>query len=613
MAKESSYGYTGKILQVDLTRMQIADSPTPIDWSRLFIGGSGLAARILYPILNKDIDPLGPENPILMLAGPLTGTSVPTCGRLALCSKSPLTHLWGESLIGGNFGARLRQAGYDGIHIKGRAAKPTLLTILHGHVELQDAQNLWTRRNFDVQAQLKKDMNDKRMASLTIGPAGENLVKYANIMSEGARAAGRMGLGAVMGSKHLKAIVAAGDTPVSVAKPDALIQLARTASKTMMEDFQIGMYQEMGTAAFIGPSQEMGAMPNKYWTQGDFPTCDNISGSTMYEKITVGNDGCYRCPIRCGRIVEIPKGKYKLPRTSGPEYETICSLGSMILCDNLEAVVYAAHLCDDLGLDTMSCGTTIGFAYYLMDQGKLTPKDVGMKLEWGDPEPQHTLIQQIATRQGFGDILAEGTRTLGEQYNAKDSAAQVKGLEVACWGSRALFGMAVAYATSPRGGSHLDADLYWVLSGQVVPELGIDADDPQTDEGMGKLTALTQNWRMVYNSLIMCCFATFTPGEVAQFYNLVTGISTTPQKLMQIGERIITLKRLINLKLGFTSKDDTLPPILLKPLPTGGTRGLVPNLNRQLRDYYKFRDWSQKTGRPSSKKLAEVGLTDLES
>ncbi|MFX1564239.1 MAG: aldehyde ferredoxin oxidoreductase family protein [Promethearchaeota archaeon] len=613
MPQSKNYGFTGKILQVDLTKNHLKDISTPINDARKFIGGAGLATQILYPLLSRDTNPLGPENPLLLLAGPLTGTKVPSCGRLAICARSPLTNLWGECNVGGNFGARLRQAGYDGILITGRANEPTILSILHGRSEVKSGKHLWTRRVKETISILHQDFGDSQLASLTIGPAGENLVKYGSIMSENARAAGRMGLGAVMGSKKLKAIVAAGDAPVPVANPDGLIKLAKTATKTVMNDFQVGLYREMGTSAFMGASHEMGSMPIKYWSQGEFPTQDNISGSTMLERFTVGSSGCYRCPIRCGRVVEIPKGKFKLPRTSGPEYETLCALGSMILCDNLEAVIYASELCDDLGLDTISCGTTIGFAHYLMEQGKITAKDVGMQLNWGDCQAQHTLIKQIAARQGFGDLLAEGTRTLGERYNAQGAAVHVKGLELACWGPRALFGMAAAYATSPRGGSHLDADMYWVLSGQVIPELGIDADDPQTDEGMGELTALNQNWRMVTNSLIICLFSTFTPTEIAQFYSFVTGVSTTPQDLMHIGERIINLKRLMNLKLGFKPEDDTIPPHLLKPLKTGGTRGLVPDVKRQLNDYYKFRDWSLKTGRPSPKKLSELNLTDLES
>ena len=603
-------GFTGKILHVDLKTGKLKDAPTPREWAKQYIGGSGLAARMLYPLLSQELDPLGPQNPLLLLAGPLTGTTVPMAGRLAICAKSPLTQLWGECNIGGDFGARLRQSGYDGAFITGQADRPTVLTVINGQSSLNDGSELWAQRISETQKRLQQDYGKSRMASLAIGPAGENLVKFASIMTEGGRAAGRMGLGAVMGSKNLKSIVAVGEHPIAVAKPDALSELVKSATKVMMEDFQIETYKEMGTAAFFGASYELGSLPVKYWSTHEFPTHDNISGSTMMETILVGNSGCYRCPVRCGRVVEIPKGKYKLQRTSGPEYETLCSIGSMFLNDNLEAVVYAAHLCDELGLDTISCGTTIAFAAYLMEHNKLTPKEVGMKIDWGNPVVQIDLIEQIANRDGFGDVLAEGTRLLGERYDAAELAVHVKGLENACWGVRAQFGNAAMYATSPRGGSHLDADIYWVLSGQVIPELGIDADDPFTDENMGTLVALTQNWRMVTNSLIMCIFATYSPGEVAKMYSLVTGYDTTTENLMLIGERIITLKRLINLKMGFTAKDDTLSPHLLKPLE-GPTEGRVPNLEKQLNEYYAFRDWDRKTGRPSSAALKKVGLADL--
>jgi aldehyde:ferredoxin oxidoreductase len=612
MPKEKRAGLTGKILDVDLTKKSLKDIPTPVEWANQFIGGAGLSARMLYPLLHDGIDPLGPENPLLLMAGRFTGTAVPCSGRMTICARSPLTWLWGESNVGGYFGATMRQSGYDGIFVQGKAKKPLLLIIRHGISELFDASHLWSKTISETQRAIHSGFGEKRIFSLAIGPAGEKLVKFANIMSEGGRAAGRTGLGAVMGSKNFKAIAVAGNIPVSVARPNAIIELARTANKVMMEDFMPDCYRMMGTATAVGPAQEIGAMPNKYFTQGEFPTHDNISGATMMETRLVGRDGCHRCPIQCGRIVEIPEGKYKTPRISGPEYETLGTLGSLMLVDDLDAIIYAGHLCDDLGVDTISCGNSIGFAYYLMDQGKLTQKEVGMKLEWGDPEPIIQLIQKIAAREGFGDILAEGTRAMGERYNASDSAIHVKGLEVSCWDPRALFGMATIYATSPRGATHLDGDMYMVLQGQVILELGIDADDPQTDEGMGELAAKSQSWRQVSNSLIICQFPTFTADEVAQFYSHVVGQDITPQELLHIGDRIITLKRLINLNLGFTPKDDKLPPLLLQPLPTGGTRGMVPDPEKQLSEYYAYRDWDRKTGRPSAAALKKVELGELD-
>jgi aldehyde:ferredoxin oxidoreductase len=582
-----------------------------MDLAKQFIGGGGLAARLLYPLLKAAPDPFGPENPVLLLAGPFTGTNVPSSGRMVICARSPLTNLWGESNIGGYFGSTMRQSGYDGILIEGQSSKPTYLSIVHGGAKLNDAEHLWTKTILETQQTLRADLKEKRLFTVSIGPAGEHLVKFANILSEGGRAAGRMGLGAVWGSKRLKSIAVVGNEPIPVAKPDAIVELARTANKVMIEDFMPDCYRMMGTATAVGPAQEIGAMPNKYYTEGEFPTHDNISGATMMETRLVGNDGCHRCPIQCGRIIEIPEGKYKVPRVSGPEYETLGALGSMILVDDLDAVIYASYLCDNLGLDTISCGNTIGFAYYLMDQGKLSEKEVGMKLEWGDPDPMIQLIPQIAQREGFGDILAEGTKAMGQHYKAEELAVQIKGLEVSCWDPRALFGMATSYATSPRGGTHLDGDMYMVLQGQVILELDIDADDPQTDEGMGEVAAKSQSWRQVSNALIMCQFPTYTVDEIVQFYSYVVGRDITPQQLLTIGDRIITLKRLINLNLGFKPEMDRLPKLLRQPLKTGGTQGLVPDLDKQLADYYAYRDWDQRTGRPSATALKKVGLADL--
>jgi aldehyde:ferredoxin oxidoreductase len=611
MPKKKGYGFTGKILHVNLSKGTMKETTTPLDWATQFIGGSGLAARILYPLLSEKTDPLGPDNPLLLLAGPCVGTAVPSAGRMAICARSPLTRLWGESDIGGYFGAEMRQAGYDGILIQGRTETPSYLSLLYGKAELKTAEHLWTHTISKTQELIRKEIDEKRFFTLSIGPAGENLVKYANIMSEGGRAAGRMGLGAVMGSKNLKAIATVGDQPIPVANHDAIVNLARTANKIMMEDFMPDCYRMMGTATAVGPSQEIGAMPNKYFTQGEFPTHDNISGATMSETRLVGFDGCHRCPIQCGRVVEVPDGRYQVPRVSGPEYETLGALGSMMLIDDLDAVIKASYLCDDLGLDTISTGSSIGFAYYLMDQDKLTPKEVGTKLEWGDPEPVLWLIPQIAHREGFGDILAEGTRFMGEQFEAEDLAIHIKGLEVSCWDPRALFGMATSYATSPRGGTHLDGDMYMVQQGQVQMELGIDADDPQTDDGIAEVAAKSQSWRQVSNSLIICHFPSFMVDEIVQFYNYVVGRETTAQELLHIGDRIITLKRLINLNLGFSPEDDRLPKLLLQPLPDGGTRGMVPNIEKQLNDYYAYRDWDRKTGRPTAAALKTVGLADL--
>jgi aldehyde:ferredoxin oxidoreductase len=611
MVSKNGNGFTGKILQIHLTKNSVKETPTPIEWTHKFIGGGGLAARILYPRLKTAPDPLGPDNPALLMAGPFTGTTVPSSGRMVICARSPLTKLWGECNIGGYFGATMRQSGYDGILIEGQSEKPVFLTIIHGTAQLHDAEHLWTKTILETQEMLRSDLKEKRFFTVSIGPAGENLVKYANIMSEGGRAAGRMGLGAVFGSKHLKSIAVVGNQPIPVAQPDAIIDLAKTANKVMMEDFMPDCYRMMGTATAVGPAQEIGAMPNRYFTQGEFPTHDNISGATMMETRLVGNDGCHRCPIQCGRIVEISDGKYQVPRVSGPEYETLGALGSMILVDDLDAVIYASHLCDNLGLDTISCGNSIGFAYYLMDQCKLSKEEVGLQLDWGNPEPMIELIPKIAQREGFGDILAEGVQAMGRRYNAEELAVHIKGLEVSCWDPRALFGMATSYATSPRGGTHLDGDMYMVLQGQVILELDIDADDPQTDEGMGEVAAKSQSWRQVSNSLIICQFPTYTAEEVTQFYNYVTGENLTPQDLLAIGDRIITLKRLINLELGFTPEMDSLPKLLLKPLKTGGTRGLVPDVEKQLADYYAYRGWNQRTGHPSATALKKVGLADL--
>jgi len=605
-------GYMGKILKVDLSVGKTSEEKLNMNFAKMFLGGSGLACRIIYDMINKDTNPLGPENPLIFMTGPLTGTPAPSCGRYVVCAKSPLTGIWGESNSGGKFGPMLKFSGFDGIIITGRSEKPVYLSIIDGNVELKSAEYLVGKTTFDTQRIIAEEIGEKRVSVACIGPAGENLVKYAAIMNDGGRAAGRTGMGAVMGSKNLKAVAVFGSEKIPLVDGEKFREVAKEAHTFVKESFNAEMFRQLGTGGYVDMAQELGDMPNKYFTLGIFEDASKISGSTMAETILVRNSACYGCPIGCGRIVKIEEGKYRLPETDGPEYETLCAFGSLILNDNLEGLAYANYLCNIYGIDTISCGSTIAFATYLYERGKITENDTGgIKLKWGDIDTVIQLIEMIAYGKGFGNVLAQGVRKLGEKYGVMDYATEVKGLEIPFHDPRAFFGMAICYATSPRGACHLNGDVYMVDLGQEVPELGIVSGDRFEEENKVEVAIKSQNWRTVYNSMIMCQFCNLPAEIIAKLLTYSTGQEYTIKDLDLLGERIFNLKRILNNKLGVSRKDDYLPKIVLTPLNEGGTEGRVPNIDKMLQRYYEVRNWDHKTGKPKKEKLEQLGLQEF--
>ncbi len=611
-------GYLGKLLRVNLTDSKVKDYPLDPELTKKFIGGAGLACRILYDMVDKGTDPLSPENPLMIMTGPLTGTSIPTAGRTEICAKSPLTNIWGETACGGTFAAELRYAGYDGILIEGQAPKLVYLLIKDGSAEIRDASNLKGKDTFETQKLIEKEVGEENIKVQCIGPAGENLVRFAAVVHPDpvrVSVAGRTGMGAVMGSKRLKAVAVLGTKKdIPLAEPEKLKEVAKEIAKTTMENFGSQMFQTLGTAGYVDFANATGDLSTKYYTAPDFPGAYNISGSTMKEKILVKNVGCYRCPIRCGREVEIKEGKYKLPLSPGPEYETCASLGSNLMIDNLEAMTYLGVLCDRLGMDTISGGVTMAFAMYLYEKGVIGKEETGLELKWGDADAVIELFKKTATREGFGDILAEGTRRIGEKLEiSPDEIACVNGLEIPFHDVRAYFGMAVAYATSPRGACHDQSDVFLATignSGPMMYPFGAEATDRFQNEGKGKTAAIIQDIRQVYNSLIMCIFVNPSPDLVINALNYATGSNHDIDSIKQTGERILNMKRLFNLKMGLTVKDETIPKIVLKPLE-GGTEGNVPDLQLQLKEYYAFRKWDPTTGKPTKEKLEELGLGEF--
>jgi aldehyde:ferredoxin oxidoreductase len=604
-------GYNGKLLVVDLTSCEITQETLNEEWARQFIGGSGLAARYLYDRVDRDTDPLGPDNPLVFMAGPLVGTIAPACGRHVVCARSPATGLWGEANTGGEFGARMRFAGFDGIIITGQASQPVYLSVIDGHAQLHDATGLWGLDTYTVQDRIKARPGFARTSVTCIGPAGENRVKLAAVMNDEGRAAGRSGLGAVMGSKRLKAVVVGGRGRIPLADEKRFKKIVGDALRELKDDFSVQMLRELGTAGGLEYQHIVGDLPVRYWSAGSFDGADRISGPALAESILVKNGNCYRCPIACWRISRVPDpaaGGRPL-HVDGPEYETIAAFGSLILNDDLESIAYAGHLCNAYGLDTISAGATIALAYALYDRGLISLEDTGsLALEWGDPAPLPRLIEMMARREGFGELLAEGSRALARHFGVEGMAVQVNGLEVPMHDPRALSSLALVYATSPRGACHNQGDVYFVDLGRDVPELGIEVSDRFESAGKAATVARCQDWRTLYNSLVMCIFSNPSPTHVVGMLSAATGWEVDLEEAMRIGERAWNLKRAINNRLGLTRANDRLPKALLTPLPDGGSEGHVPDLELMLQEYYAVRGWDATTGRPTPDKLRELGL-----
>jgi aldehyde:ferredoxin oxidoreductase len=605
-------GYLGKLLVVDLTSGELVDEPLDPALAHDFVGGAGYAARYLYDELGPETDPLGPENTLMFMTGPLVGTRAPSCGRHAVCALSPLTGIWGESNSGGFWGAELRFSGYDGIVVRGRSEVPVWLSIVDGQPPaLHDASHLWGLDTYETQQRLRDEMGDQKLPVTSIGPAGENLVLYAAVMNDHGRAAGRTGMGAVMGSKNLKAIAVRGKQRVPLANRRAFNQTAKEAVRIVCEDITTTVFQQMGTASFVDMSIMWGNMPNKYWSQPRFEEATNLSGITMMETILTRPVPCYGCAVACGREVTLKDTPYGVEIVDGPEYETVAMLGSMLLVDDLPGVAYAGHLCNRLGLDTISAGSSISLAYLLYDRGFISSADTGgLPLRWGDIETAHTLLEQIAGREGFGDLLAQGAKRIAAHYGAPDLAVHVNGLEPAAHDPRALSGMAVVYATSPRGACHMQGDMYVVDMGLTLPEVGIFPGGRFKTRGKSKVVANVQDWRTLYNSAIMCVFVNPTAPILVKLLSEATGWSSDIVWWQRTGERIFALKRAFNNRLGVNRGNDRLPERMLIPM-SNGSMGRTPRMDMLLEEYYAVRDWDWRTGKPSRDKLVSLGLPDI--
>ena len=589
------FGWIGRILRVDLESGKISEEGLKEEILGEFLGGRGLGVRVIFEELEPRIDPLSPENKIVFSTGPLTGTPAPTSGRYCVVSKSPLTGTIFDSHSGGSFGPELKKAGYDAFVVEGESQEPAYVWIEDGEAELRDASGLWGLSTHETTSKLL-ELTDPGARVACIGPAGERLVKMAAIMNDMNRAAGRGGLGAVMGSKKLKAISVKGSGTIAVAEEEEMRELLRMTSIILRKNSTTDKWlPTLGTALLVNIINELGMFPTRNFQEGVFEDAEGISGEKMTETILVGKRACHACPIGCGRVT-----KTSNMEGEGPEYETIWAFGAQCGINDLEAIANANYLCNQLGLDTISTGNTIGCAMELSERGI-----IGDGIEFGDSEKMVELVRQIALRQGFGDELAEGSMRFAESHNRPDLAMQVKGLELPAYDPRGAQGHALAYATSNRGGCHLRA---YVIGPEV---LGMAVRVNRfTTEGKADLVALLQDFTAAIDSMIVCLFSSFAlnPSHYARLLTTVTGREFGREDLFKIGERIWNLEKLFNLREGLSRDDDTLPPRFLEEtLPEGGSRERVVRLREMLDEYYAIRGWTDQ-GVPTKEKLEELGL-----
>ena len=601
-----------KLLRVDLTQGKFQEEEIDAQYRRDFIGGSGLAARMLWDDLDPARPPLDPGSPLVWMTGPLTGSGGPATGRFTICARSPYTGIWGESNIGGFVGPELRYAGYDGLWITGRAPSPVYLWIHNGQAELHDARALWGKTDtYATQDAIRAETGEAKARIASIGLGGENGVPYAAIMADHGRAAGRSGMGALMGSKNLKAVAVRGTTPLTFAHDEEYKRLRQEVNKALLEENMTTVFRDLGTGNAAEYLQMLGEMPQKYWTQATFDGAERISGARMAETILVGNSACQGCVISCGRVVSIPEGPHATNgKVKGPEYETIGSFGSQLLVDDLAVITALGNLCDAVGVDTIGAGNTIALAYLMFERGIITAKDTGgVELRWGDAEPCFGLVEQIARREGFGALLAKGSKSLAEHFGVPDLAAHVNTLEVPMHDPRAMTGMAVVYATSPRGACHNQSEYFMIELGGSIDELGLQMTERLVDGGKAPFVARHQDWQTVSNCLVNCLFAAVKPSTVAQLLTAATGVEYSLEGMMRAGERVWNMKRALNFRLGLTRANDKLPKLLLQSLPDGGQEGHVPDMALMMAEYYAARGWDPATGKPTAAKLEELNLS----
>jgi len=624
-------GYAGKILRVNLSDRKVRVEETSQDLARRFIGGTGYAGYLLYHEIPQGADPLGPENKLYFVTGPVTGTLWPTAGRMAVVSKSPLTGIWAESHVGGHLGPEIKYAGYDMIIIEGCASDPVVVSVVDGEVQFNDAKRYWGLTTLQTCKVVRRDLNQPHAHLAVIGPAGEHQVKFSSIMVDGTRALGRTGMGAVMGSKRLKALLVRGTGGVQVAQPERFRSLCDDAHRRVLENPQAQEMRRYGTPLLVATKQNIGELPTRNHREGIFEGWERISAETLREHYYLTTRACSTCRLACKKAYQVKEGPYRGLITEGPEYEGLMAMGSNVAIDDVPTILKAQQLCNQYGLDVISTGCTAAFIMELREHGILSLEDMqGVDLNWGAKDALIKFIHDVAYRRGFGDLAAEGTHRLALQIGSKAEPYDitVKGMEVSGQDGRAHRSMALGHAVAARGADHLrnlctmDQLAYKDVAAQrfgadKLPEIC----DPYSETHKALATVVTEKVYAIRDALIVCWYTCSWPPifwveDFAPLLAATTGEQAfnNPQELMRIGARLVTLKRCFNVREGITRRDDTLPRRFThEPMPSGPSQGQTVNLEPMLNEYYALYGWDKDTGIPTRQCLLDLGLEEFAS
>ena len=607
------YGYAGRILRADLTTGKTRVEPLNADIARKYIGGIGLGMKLWLDNSQAGVEPFSPENPLVLALGPVSGTMFPTAGNgHAFVSKSPATFGIGEAVAHGTFGSEMKRAGYDAVIFTGKSEKPVYLWIDDDSVQLLDASHLMGKSPSETEDAIKDELGDYYVRVASIGLAGEKLSRIACIINEKTRAAGRTGLGAVMGSKNLKAIAVRGTRDIVPAKPDEFMDMV-TEFHERMKGPATQKYRTLGTPENVLVHNTLYCMPTRNYNNAHFEGADKVSGETLNEKFVVKIIGCNSCAMRCEHEVIVPEGAYKGTMTR-MEYETLWALGPYCGIDKLDAIIKGMELCNYYGMDAISAGVIVGFAMDCYENGILSQQELGVtEPQFGNAEALIQLLEKMGKREGIGDMLAEGVRVAGKKIGkgAEKLAQHIKGLEVTGYDLRCLKTAALGFAVSFRGADHNRHGAYaFDVKGKV--------NRLKAEKGRGKMVRDGEDTYSLIDSFIVCKFSRGTYykelEDMAKLYSLVTGYDMTPEDLKKAGERINTVARLINRREGLGRKDDTLPwKVMNMPIPDDGpVKGAVvtqDELDLLLDDYYESRGWTLE-GVPTAEKLKELGMDD---
>ena len=600
-------GYFGKFLKVDLTQKSIENFTLSDDDLRDFVGGSTLAAKIIYDYVQPGMDPLAPENPLIFATGPFIGSNVPMVSRAAICGIAPGTGLWGEATTGGQFPTRLKGSGFDGLLICGRAEKPAYIYVTDGKAEIRDALHLWGRDSYETQEIIAREV-DGKASTACIGAGGEKLIRFAGVMNDEGRTAGRCGLGALMGAKNLKALVVSGNQKAQPADEEKLKELIIEARECIKNFPNKNGYHLFGTNMYMDLGMRLADVPTKYFTKSVFPAA-KLHGPAFRTRYNMTHYACSGCPIGCGRIIK--DFSQDIRRVDGPEYETVAAFGPLCLNFNIDNVVRANHLCNVHGIDTISAGVSIAFAMHLYEKGLLTKEKAGLEIPWGDGAVILRLLKMMVDQEGIGVLLSKGVKAMASELNVDpEEAAHVKGLEFPMHDPRAYQGAALAYAVGPRGACHLKGSFYNLDApgNETGLELGITFSNKNDPQQKGAMTAKILHFCELYNSFTLCEFSPLPASLIARLLSAITGTHCKTMDLLTFGERSLNLKRAINNLLGVTRKDDHLPRIARQALKEGSTAGIEPDMDLMLKEFYTVSSWDWETGKPAREKLLHLGL-----